>query len=62
MSKTDETFDIHLQYSHCNICNIQIYFCHTQMNTIAQIRLKHIKHLEHTLVTYVCSHYNKSNI
>ena len=31
-------------YSHCNICNIQIYFCNVQM--------KLLKHTSETLETY----------
>jgi hypothetical protein len=30
-------------YSHCNMCNIRIYFCNIEM--------KHLKHLKHTLAT-----------
>jgi hypothetical protein len=46
--ETAETFEIYtcnLVYSQCNICNIQI----------KHLRLKHLKH---TLTTYVYSHYN----
>jgi hypothetical protein len=48
-------------WQHACICNIQIYFCN--------IQIKHLQHsfgideyLEHTLKTYMYSHYNMCNI
>jgi hypothetical protein len=38
-------------YNHCNIYNILIHFCNIRMKT-CNIRLKHLKHLKHTLATY----------
>jgi hypothetical protein len=32
-------------YSHCNMCNIPIYFCNIQ------IKHMHLKYLKHTFVT-----------
>jgi hypothetical protein len=38
-------------YSHCNMCNIPIYFCNINMKQ-CNIYMKHLKHLKHTLATW----------
>jgi hypothetical protein len=50
--ETPETLEKYACNMH--ICNIQIYFCN--------IHLRQMKHLEHTLETYVYSHCNMCNI
>jgi hypothetical protein len=40
------TFEIYV-YSHCNMCNIPIYFCNTDTN--------HLQHTSETPETYVCN-------
>jgi hypothetical protein len=40
---TLETYD----YSHCNMCNIPIYFCNTN--------IEHLQHTSEILETYVCN-------
>jgi hypothetical protein len=37
-------------HSHCNMCNILIYFCNTDMKHF-NITLKHLKHLKHIFAT-----------
>ena len=37
-------------YSHCNICNIPIYFCNIHMK-----HLQHIPKTSETIETYVCN-------
>ena len=49
MKHLEQTFATYV-YSHCNICNILIYFCNIHMNT-CNIPLKHLKHLKHMLAT-----------
>jgi hypothetical protein len=39
-------------YSHCNMCNISIYFCNIKMKHTCNIHMKHLKHLKHTLATW----------
>jgi hypothetical protein len=39
-------------YNRCNTCNNLIYFCNTAWNT-RNIPLKHMKHLKHTLATFI---------
>ena len=51
--KTDETFGhtpkTHM-YSHCNMCNILIYFCNMHMK-----HLQHTSKTSETLETYTCN-------
>jgi hypothetical protein len=45
----EQTLAIYV-YSHCNICNILIYFLKIHMKHL-QRTLKHLKQLKHTLAT-----------
>jgi hypothetical protein len=45
MKHLEQTFEIYL-YSHCNICNITIYFCN--------IHMKHLQHTYETIEIYAC--------
>jgi hypothetical protein len=49
MKHCEQTLAIYV-HNHCNICNIPIYFCNIRINTY-NIPLKHLKHLQHTLLT-----------
>ena len=41
-------------YSHCNMCNIPIYFCNISIY-FCNIDIKHVQHTYETLETYVCN-------
>ena len=43
MKHLEQTFATYV-YSHCNICNIPIYFCN--------VHIKHLQHISETLGTY----------
>jgi hypothetical protein len=43
MKHLDHTLETYV-YSHCNMCNISIYFCNINIK-----HLQHLKHLKHTL-------------
>jgi hypothetical protein len=43
MKHSEHTLETYM-YSHCNMCNILIYFCN--------IKMKHLKHLKHTFATW----------
>ena len=71
MQHQDETFANirmkHLKTLETYACNMYVYatsrstFATSRKNT-CNIRLEQMKHLEHTLETYVYSHYNMCNI
>jgi hypothetical protein len=46
MKHSENTLEIYV-YSHCNMCNILIYFCN--------IKMKYLQHLDETLETCVCN-------
>jgi hypothetical protein len=46
MKHSENTLEIYV-YSHCNMCNIPIYFCN--------IKMKYLQHLDETLETCVCN-------
>ena len=49
MKHLEHTLETYV-YSHCNMCNVPIYFCN--------IKMKHLQHLDktsETLKTYACN-------
>jgi hypothetical protein len=49
MKHLEHTLETYM-HSHCNTCNILIYFCNTDMKHF-NISLKHLKHLKHIFAT-----------